>query len=122
MPSTIRQPTKILNDVEHNASVAVLTLAGSMVYEDQLSGGDRIFPELSKRLDARKYQVYVLTTDSGRKVWSSAKTHEIITEIPSLPFERSVGRNTVPILYILRSVLMFACALKFVSSTRRVVI
>src|SRR5437879_498487 len=122
MPSTIRQPTKVLKDVEHNANVAILTLAGSMVYEDQLSGGDRIFPELSKRLDTKKYPVYVLTTDSGRKIWSSAATHESVTKIPSFPFERFAGRNVVPILYVLRSLLMFAYALKFVSSARRVVI
>ena len=122
MPSTIRQPTKVLKDVEYDANVAILTLAGSMVYEDQLSGGDRIFPELSKRLDSEKFTVYVLTTDSGRKVWSSAATHESVTKIPSFPFERFAGRNVVPILYVLRSLLMFAYALKFVSSARRVVI
>jgi len=74
-----------------------------MIDASQLSGGDRVFVEISKRLDPNNFVVDVVTTKAGNKLWAKSSNLSRLVILPSAKLERSLGREGVPLVYLIRS-------------------
>lgn len=83
--------------------IRILVMANSMVYQNQASGGDRLFVELSKHLNSDKYKIDVITTAIGEKVWADGRKEEII-KLPESVFDQHPRRIFVPFLYTMRAI------------------
>jgi glycosyltransferase involved in cell wall biosynthesis len=101
-----------------NSRMRIIVFANTIVYENQLSGGDRVFVELSKHLNQRDYEIRVVTTSVGEKLWHDGGANVSITKVHSFSFEQLIGRGAVPLLYALRSILGLVRTYKLLASDR----
>lgn len=94
--------------------IIIITLANTMMTENQLSGGDRVFVELSKKLNPNNFVVKVVTTEVGEKLWKPANPSQLII-LPSTKLESLMGLAAVPIVYSIRSLTAFIRTYRLVS-------
>ena len=86
----------------------IVVMANSMVYPDLISGGDKLFLEISKYLDFKKYEISVVTTEVGHNLWQKLGPEETnLIRLPISIFERFKARAAVPFIYLMRTI--YAC-------------
>lgn len=97
----------------------VVVMANSMVYPQSISGGDRIFVEICKRLDTNRYRISVVTTEVGHKLWKEAVPSDKIIKLQTSFLDRLCIRAFVPLMYFVR--LIRACRTKIQLINRLIV-
>jgi len=106
------------NTILGNPKILIIVMANTMVYSDQISGGDRLFIEISKHLDPAKYELKVITTKVGESLWRGSNTGAEVICLPSSFFERMPLLPVVPIIYAIRTIYAFLHTYKVISSSR----
>lgn len=86
----------------NGSKIPFIVLACSMMY-NAVSGGDRIFVEISKRFSHEAVNVTVLTTKTGKELWERSNTLSRIETLPPIRIENNPGRILVPLIYLYRS-------------------
>jgi len=105
------QEAEIMPGSESAGPLHILVMANSMVYPDLVSGGDKIFVEISKHLDFKRYRITVVTNDIGYKLWRETGPKGIkLIRIPKSIFDRLLFKAIVPLMYLMRAV--YVCLMK----------
>jgi glycosyltransferase involved in cell wall biosynthesis len=102
--------------------IRIVALANSMLYENQVSGGDRIFVEVSKKLNQKLFDIMVITTTVGENLWKKSSGTAKLEILPATSFEKLLSRAAVPLVYLVRSLFAFVFTYKLALASDSVIL
>jgi len=81
----------------------IFVFSTAILYKENISGGDVVLPQIAKRWGGR-YELYVITSREGERVWRSLGAKAVFHLLPETIFDRSDNILLGPIKYLIRTI------------------